>query len=553
MNIVEKSIDNYRFTLVLVITAVLLGLVSFLTMPKSEDPQLSFSIDYITAVLPGTSSLDMEQLVADPIEEALNSLEDLSEIRTDIRDGVVTIRVEFNYGTDPDKKYADIVTEITRIKDSLPSDLSYLDVKKLSPSDVNIIQLALVSESASYRDLRLYAERLEKSFERVQGVKRSDIWAIPEQEVHIKLDFEKAQHYGISLVDSYRVLQGEAKNVSGGHINANSKRFSVRTNGRYDDLTSIRETLIRSADGKPVYVRDIAEVSFGDAEITHAGRFNGQRAVFVTAIQNEGANIYDVTSALRAEISDLASNLPDDIKTEVVFDQSESVTAQLGSFFQNLGQGLLLVGLIVFVFLGARNMIVVLVIIPLSIIIGFGMLDQSGFGIEQMSIVGLIIVLGLLVDNAIVVTENIARLTREGTAIEEAARKGTSQVAGAVVSGTITTVLSFLPILAMQTSAGSFIRSLPTIVVYCLIASLIIALVFTPMFSIWVFNLKRRKWTKLVSTEKVAPIGGNALLMFARGPYQGLLTWTMNHRFVFICVSVVLFVATLMLFGRVGV
>ncbi|MCF2909106.1 efflux RND transporter permease subunit [Pseudoalteromonas sp. DL2-H2.2] len=546
MKFVSSALDNYRFTLVVITTVIILGVVSFFTMPRTEDPQLSFPINYIVALHPGTAPLDMEQMVVDPLEEAINEIDALKEIRTDIKDGLATFRVEFDYGTDPNEKYNELLAAVNAAKSRLPSDIAKLDVKKLSPTDVNIVQIALVSETASYRQLRLYAERFEKRLERISGIRRADVWGLPDQQVQITLDFDKIQHYGISLTDSYQVLVGEARNLSGGHVNTGARRLTVRTSGRYEDLQAIRNTLIRSKDGQPIYLKDVATIEFVDAEPRYIARFNGKRAVFVTAMQNEGISVFTVMPRIKKSLERLKQTLPDDVVAEIALDQSNSVATRLGGFFDNLIWGLSMVGLIVLLFMGLKNMFIIVITIPISVFIGFGLLDQSGFGIEQMSIVGLIVALGLLVDNAIVVTENITSKKDKGMKRQEAAKTGVMEVSWAVTSGTITTVLAFLPILWMQTNAGDFIRSLPVTVVFTLVASLFIALLFTPLFASLIYKFESKKRIS-------KPVLGSVLLRrFAQGPYQLVLKCCMKYSKSFIFVSLLGFFASLSLFSSIG-
>ncbi|CAB9495196.1 efflux RND transporter permease subunit [Alteromonas macleodii] len=552
MKLVSSALDNYRFSLVLIVTFIFLGLVSFLTMPRSEDPQLSFPINYIVALSPGTDTQDMEQLIADPMEEAINEIEDLKEVRTNISNGLVTQRVEFNYGTEPDEKYDDLVSALAQMSDRLPDTLTKLEVKKLSPSDVNIFQFALISESASYRELRLYAERFEKILESVNGIKKSEVWGIPDQQIQITVDFERVKYFGFRLSDALAAIRGEAENLPGGHVNVQGRRFTLKTSGKYVDIDAIRTTVIYALNGQPIYLKDIADVEFIDAEFEYVARYNGQRSIFITAMQNEGTNIYNIKRSVQRELDSFKQTLPNHIEAQVVMDQSKSVTKRLNEFFGSLLTGLLLVGAIVFLFMGVRNMIIVISVIPISILIGFGLLDLSNFGIEQMSIIGLIIALGLLVDNAIVVTDSIAQQMSRHQDVKLAAKKGTTKISSAVVSGTLTTLLAFLPVLAMQTNAGSFIRSLPLTVMYTLIASMFMGLLLTPLMVNWFNKFSLRRNSQKAHTYNIK-LASRLLLAFTNGPYQSFLSFVLGRSKLFILLILIAFISTLSLFSNVGV
>lgn len=483
MRLPQFAIHNRQFTLILIGMLALLGMISFLTMPRSEDPQFNFPLTTVVAVYPGTSLLDMEKLVAEPIEEAINELDDVKKIETSIVNGLATINVEFLYGSDPDEKYDDVVQAIAGVRAELPEGLVRLEAEKVSPSNVNILQIALVSETESYDRLKRHAEKLEKRFERVAGVKKAEVWAIPPQEVQINADLEKMHEMGISFQDLVSAVQRTAANIPGGHVDAGGKRLSVTTSGNYTSLRQIQDTVLRSDGDYVVYLRDVAAVNKADGIATHLARLNGKRSVFVTAMQREGSNIFSVMEALRAQLDEFTPNLPTTIKAEIAFDQAQSVAKQVNGFFLNLLQGLVAVAVVVVLALGVRAAAIVMFAIPLSLLIGIGVLDASGFALQQMSIVGLVIVLGLLVDNAIVVTENSKRFLAAGYSRLEAALRGAQQVAPAVTSGTLTTVLAFLPIALLQNNSGTFLRSMPVTVIVTLFASLLVALSATPLLS----------------------------------------------------------------------
>ncbi|MGI9286496.1 MAG: efflux RND transporter permease subunit [Pseudomonadales bacterium] len=492
MRLPQFAINNRQFTLVVVGMLALLGLLSFLTMPRSEDPQFNFPFTTVVAVYPGTSLLDMEKLVAEPIEEAINELDDVKDIETDIVNGLVTVNVEFLYGSDPDEKYDDVVQAVASVRDELPAGLVRLDAEKISPSNVNILQVALVSETENYGELKRQAEKLEKRFERVDGVKKAEVWAIPPQEVQIKADLEKMLELGISFEDMVAAVQQTAANIPGGHVDAGGKRLSVTTSGNYTSLLQIKETVLRGAADHVIYLRDVASVSRADGIATHLARLNGRRAVFVTAMQREGSNIFAVMASLRQQLDEFTPDLPATISTEVAFNQALSVAKQVNGFFINLLQGLIAVGIVVMLALGFRAAGIVMVAIPLSLLIGIGVVDVSGFALQQMSIVGLVIVMGLLVDNAIVVTENSKRYLAAGYSRVQAALKGAQEVAPAVTSGTLTTVLAFLPIALLPNNTGTFLRSMPVTVIVTLFASLLVALAATPLLSSRYLKLSTR-------------------------------------------------------------
>ena len=548
MQLPVSAIGNHQFTLIIVVLLTLLGVISFQTMPRSEDPQFDLPMTIVTVVYPGTSPLDMEKLVTDPIEEEINELEDIKDITTTIMDGVTTIDIEFEFGTDADEKYDDVIQAIAKIRADLPALIHSIDIKQVSAGDVNVLQVALMSDSASYRELRYQAERLEKTFIRVAGVKRARAMAFPDQEVQVTADMVVMRELGLGLSVLQNSLKGAAANLPGGFIDAGAKRFSVKTSGDYQSLDEIRATVLNLPDGSIIYVEDIASVELVDAEPSYLGLYNGKRAVFIAVEQREGTNIFDVLDGLKSELVEFSLELPDNMNTTVIFDQSVSVEKQVNGFFQNLFQGLVLVGIIILLSLGFRSASIILLAIPISMLIGIAGLDLFGFGLQQMSIVGLVIALGLLVDNAIVVTESIGQKLKLGLHPLQAAADGTSQVAWAIASGTATTILAFVPMLMMQSTTGSFMRSMPVTVVLVLTASFFISVTLAPLMASRLFRQRQAS-----DTNGGGNIVQRQLERLSCHHYQAALAAALKHPRRVILISLLLFVGSLTLFPKVGV
>ncbi len=544
MRLPEFSIKNHQFTIIIISLLTLFGIVSFFTMPRSEDPQVSPAGTSIIIVFPGANPADLEELVVDPIEEVVNELEDIKHINTKAEDGLALIQVEFLAGSDPDDKYSDVVQKVNSIRNDLPDEILRLETMKWTITDVKILQVALVSEKAPYSVLEKEAERLETQFKRVSGVFKADIRAYPEQEIRISLDIERMAALNLPLNRVIGAVQSNNANIPGGSIDIGKKRFNIKTSGSYENIEQIRNTVIDAAAGKVVYLKDIADVNYSYEDEKYIARFNGKKAVFVTASQKKGTNIYNVYEGLTQKVEELRKELPADISLETVFDQTESVSFRLNGFFLNLVEGLALVGIVVLLAVGFRASLIVMLVIPVSILIAIGGLDSTNFGIEQMSIAGLVIALGLLVDNAIVVTENITRFNALGYKRTEAAIKATAQIGWAVVSSTVTTVLAFVPIIMMQNITGDFIRSMPATVVYTLIASLFISLSLTPYLSSKFLAVNGKRKTSKVQTK---------LSSFISGPYRKILDFALSRPALIVISAVVIFLLSTSLFPLIGV
>lgn len=542
MQLPVLAIRNHQLTILISVILVLLGIVSFNTMPRAEDPQLEFPVASIIVVNPGTTPSDMESLVVDPIEEAVNELEDLKHIKTSIEDGLARFEIEFLYGSDVDEKFDDVQGAVNAIRDELPAGIVKLDIKKISPSEVGILQIALSSDKGDFVALRRLSERLEKKLEKVSGVKRVDIDAQAELQVQIQLKPAKLHALGLGLEQVQQAVNSAALNIPGGHVHAGQRRFSVLTSGDFKNISEIENTIISSVNGQPIYLRNIAQISIHDGLPSYRAFYQNTPSVFLSVVQRSGSNIFNVTENIHSILTQFQSGLPNDIELHIINDQSLSVDERVTGFFSNLIQGLLLVALASLLVLGRGPSFVVVMAIPVSIFIAIGWLDLSGFALQQMSIVGLVIALGLLVDNAIVVAENVLRYQRLGYSSKQAAEKGSSQVAMAIVSGTLTTILSFFPMLLMQNGSGSFIRSMPVTVVLTLLASLFVAITLTPLLS------SLMKGSAKKETKMQRRLDG-----LAEKQYSQSLTWALNHPKKILGIALATFIFAFMLFPFIGV
>jgi len=548
MQLPKLAIENYQFTIVIFLLLLIMGIYSFLTMPRTEDPPLQLPGASIIVVYPGANPTDIEELIVTPIEEALNELDDIKKIETTIQYGITHVAIEFNFGTDANDKYEEVLQQLNSVKNELPDDIYQMEILRWRSSDVSIMQLALVSESTPYSGLNSIADELKKQIERIEGVLRVEIMAVPEQQVRISIQMEKMAQMNISINDINNAILSNNANIPGGNMQLSDMEYNVKTSGSFTDLNEIQNTVIKSYQGQIVYLKNIAEVSFDYADNRYFARYNGNRAIFISVQQKQNYNIYDITDKINKIITNYNKNIGQNTKLFTVFDQSKSVDTRMNNFLSNLLGGIILVGLVIFLSLGFRASLLVMMAIPCSILIGIGFVDISGFGLQQITIAALVISLGLLVDNSIVIVENTERFITLGENNKLAAIKGTTQLGWPVISATATTVLAFIPIIAMPDKAGKFIQSLPITVIFTLMASLVIALTLTPYLSM-LFLKKydkhyQRKWTFSFK---------NTLKNFIEGPYRKGLDYLLHHHWVVISISFILLMGAAVLFTFVGV
>ena len=543
MQLPRIAIKNAQFTFTIVVLLVLVGIVSYFQMPRSEDPQFDIPITLLEIIYPGASPTDIETLVVDPLEEEFAEIEGIKKVESQIKNGGARIEVTFLYGSDPNEAYNEVKQAVSIVKPTLPEGVQDVLVLKATPTSVAIIQLALWSDTTDYKSMEFHAKQLEKRLEAIEAVKKADIWGYPTQVVAVDLNLAMLKHYGISIATINSVLQKRAVNITPGFVDANTRRFNVKTSGNFQQIEELNNTVVFSNNSAIIRLKDVAHVEFSNREANYLAYYDGKPVIFLTAEQRKNTNIFALTQAIDNEILAFKQTLPDSIKIDTLFKQSDGVENRVNGFFDNLWQGLVLVGIMSLIFLGIREAIVVIVAIPLSFLVAIGWLDFAGFGLQQMSIVGLIIALGLLVDNAIVVTESIHREKKNSASLADAAASGTSKVGWAITSGTVTTMLAFLPMLMLASDTGDFVRSMPVTVVLVLLASLLIALTLTPLLASKFFSHKPSKFKTLQYYAN-----GFAEQYYVRG-----LSRLMNVKLIMLIFAFIALFAMASLFGQVGV
>ena len=529
MKIANYAVKNYQFTLTMFLMVVVVGIVTIMTMPRAEDPDMNAPQFPIIAVYPGTSPDDMEELVVKPVEKRLYELENVRKINTTISDGLVVFAVYYKYGVNVDEKYSEIVRELNSLKGELPKEVIKLEAQKATPSGTNVLQMALISNNASLDQLKITAERLQEDLEKVTSLKKVTISGLPESQVKIDLNIEKMAQMQVSPDRVLQAIQSEIANIPGGSIVENTKSFNILTSGNYQNIEEIKNTIVFSYQGKNVLLTDVAKVYFDYAPENHITRLNQNRCLFISAAQKSGENIAKTQAAYLPVIEQ--------------FKKTENVNTRLSGLLKDFIIAILLVALTLLP-LGLRAASIVMISIPLSLAIGIILLNIMGYSLNQLSIVGLVVALGLLVDDSIVVVENIERWMREGHSRLDATLKATNQIGMAVLGCTVTLIIAFLPLVFLPEASGEFIRSLPMAVIFCIVASLVVSLTVVPFLS-----------SRVLKSHEGNPEGNLFMRLLKKlisGSYTRLLDWAIQRPKMTLLIALVIFVASLRLFPVVG-
>ena len=543
MKIIEYAVKFPQMTMLFAAMLIIIGVSTIINMPRSEDPELSAPDFSIVVVYPGTSPKDMEELVVNPLEQKMSSLENIKHIRTSITNGLAVVEVVYNYGVNINDKYQEVIREVNNMRSELPKDIYSIDVQKWLPSNVNVIQAALISENASYNDMKKYSKNLKDDLEKLSMLKNVKVQGLPDKIVRVELKIDKMSEMHIPIDAVLGSIQSEGLNIPGGSVDAGTRAFNIQTSGGYKNVNEIKNTIVYSANGKNILLKDVADVSFDFEKPVYITRLNSHRCVFVVAALKPNENITEAQDIYSPVLRKFKSTLPPNIDLVQNFDQADNVNRRLGELGEDFLIAILLVS-ITLLPLGYRSAIIVMISIPLSLSIGIVLINLLGFNLNQLSIVGFVVALGLLVDDSIVVVENIERWLREGNTRIEAVLKGAKQIALAVVGCTMTLIIAFLPLMFLPGGSGDFIRSLPTAVITSVLASLAVSLTIIPFLS------------SRILKEHKAPTEGNIFLKILKkaisSSYSVILDKALNRPVVTVFIAAAIFAGAVLLVPVIG-
>lgn len=470
---------------------LIFGLVSLGRLPVTLLPELSYPRLTVRAELPGAAPAEVETLLAKPIEEALGALKNLRRVVSVSRAGVADVRLEFDWGTVMDYAVLDIRERLDALV--LPQEARRPLVLRFDPSDEPILRFALVDadaeggdELAALKRLRRWAEELlQKPLEAVGGVAAVKISGGLEEEIEVRLDLDRLSARGLSIEAVQRRLAEENANLSGGRVEQGTQRYLVRALNQFGSLDDIRRLLLASGEGRPVYLEDVAEVVAGHRAREAVIRVNGREAVEIALYQEGEANAVRTAAAVRAALERIQRQLPPEVRLETLYDQSVFIRQAIAGVSGAALTGGLLAVLVLYLFLhNFWATLIVALAIPTSVIATFSLMDAVGVSLNLMSLGGLALAVGLLVDNAIVVLEAIARRREAGLeGPAEAAEAGARTVAGAITASTLTTVAVFFPMVFVEGIAGQLFADQALVVSGALLVSLLVSVSLIPMLA----------------------------------------------------------------------
>ncbi|OGO78153.1 MAG: hypothetical protein A2Y23_12260 [Clostridiales bacterium GWB2_37_7] len=495
--IIYAAIKERKVTLFLAALIMIGGLYSYYIVPKQENPEITPAYAIITAVYPGASPEDVEKLITSKIEDEVAELEGYEHSESQSRNSLSVVVLKLNQGTDIEKVWPDLRQRMEDLQPDLPVEVQKIQINTDVTETAGII-ISMSGEKYSYEELADYAESFKKELSEIDGISRFDISGKQEKEVKVEIDIEQLNYYKLSLEDIVQILKMQNIEIPSGEIKYDGGRFNVRASGTFKGLKEIENTIIAGSEetGAVVRLKDIAKVYMELEDSNYHIKQNGSNAILLTGFFQQDKNIVLIGKDVEKKIDELKKDLPEDIQFDQVLYQPKDVEKAVNNFIINLIEGIIFVIAVVFIGMGLRNAVIVSMAIPLSILATFLAMRLLSVEIHQISITALIISLGMLVDNAIVVSDAIQVRIDQDQDRMKACVEGVKEVAIPVLTSTLTTVAAFIPLITLPSIAGEYIRSLPIIVMVSLSASYLVALFVTPTMAYLFFKKSITKENK---------------------------------------------------------
>jgi hydrophobic/amphiphilic exporter-1 (mainly G- bacteria), HAE1 family len=551
MSLSKFSVNRPITIYMLISVIVLLGSISFSKlpvdlMPETQNPTLSVRVEY-----PGVAPEEIENLVTRPLESAVSAAPGIYRLTSTSSEGSSSLRIQFEWNVNIDEAADEIRTRLDRARGSLPEGALPPTVYKFDVTQFPIMFLA-VSGDRDARELRTLLEKdIQPRLERVPGVAAVDIRGGLRREIHVTISTEKLQSYNLSVNQVVNVLRNENQNRPVGPIDEGKYEVLLRTQGEFKDVSEVNNVVVASRNGTPIYLKDVAQIADTHEEIRQQVRIDGKPGVRFSIRKQSGANTVVVAERVREELARLEKSFPG-IKISPLNDTSIFIQNSIDNVRTTAISGAFLAVMILLLFLrNLRSTMIVSVSIPVAVIGTFSLMYFSGFTLNTMSFGGLALGVGMLVDNAIVVLENIFRLREDGMTHREAAIEGSSEVAAPIFSSTLTTVAVFVPLVFLSGMSGVMFKELSYVVSFSLLCSLLVALTLIPVLC--------SKYLRVRPPDaKTHPFLNRILSMSGRGldvmdeNYQRAIQWSLAHRKTVVLSAVLLFAGSMALIPFIG-
>ena len=538
------------FASVLILSMTVIGTFSFAQLGIDQFPNVDLPTILVTTRLPGAAPEQVESEVTDRIEEAVNTISGIDTLTSTSSEGVSQVVVAFRLEKNGDVATQEVRDRVNRIVPLLPRTITQPIVEKRDPDSAPVLTIALTADKP-VRDITEYADKvLRRRLESAEGVGQVLVLGGRQRQIHVWLDVGRLKAQNLTVNDIARAVQAQNADVPGGRLDQGERSVTMRTRGRVDSPSEFGEIVVRQVDGHPVLVRDVARIEDGEAEAQTVASLDGVPTVLLQIRKQSGTNTVEIVNGVKERLAELQDSLPAGYQLRIVRDQGEFIEASIDSVEEHLVVGSVLAALVVLLFLGnLRSTLIAAISIPTSIIATFGLIWYMGFTLNMLTMLALTLSVGIVIDDAIVVLENIYRFIEEkGMPPMQAAVEATREIGLAVLATTLSLVAIFVPVAFMSGMVGRFMKSFGLTMAFAIMVSLVVSFTLTPMMSSRWLKLKRRANENGGRDSKHSRIFGP----LDRG-YTRILEWAMVHRGVVAVLTVLVLASSVPLFRVVNV
>ncbi|MBD5341054.1 MAG: efflux RND transporter permease subunit [Bacteroides sp.] len=550
MSLYSSAVKRPVMTTLCFVTVIILGLFSLAKLPIDLYPDIDTNTIMVITMYPGASAKDIEQNVTKPLENTLNSVEHLKHITSTSRENTSVITLEFEYGYDIDVLTNDVRDKLDMVKSQLPDDSENPIIFKFSTDMIPICLLSVQANESMPGLYKILEDNISNPLARVDGVGTVSISGAPKREIHVYVDPNRLESYNLSVEQISSVIGAENKNVPGGSFDIGSNTYALRVQGEFEETSQLAKIPVGSFQGKIVYLDEVARIEDSLEERTQRTFNDGKEGAMIIIQKQSGANSVEISNKVMKMLPSLQKNLPSDVKIGVIVDTSDNIRNTIAALVETVLYALLFVMLVVFIFLGRwRATLIIVITIPVSLIASFIYLFATGNTLNIVSLSALSISIGMVVDDAIVVLENVTTHIERGADPKQAAVHGTNEVAISVIASTLTLIAVFFPLTLVTGMTGVLFRQLGWMVTIMMIISTTCALSLTPMLCSQWLRLKgkatannKKNWYSYIE---------RALDKFDDS-YASLLRKVVTHRAVTIVICLGIFVGSIFLMKFVG-
>lgn len=549
MSIYGAAVKRPIMTTLCFVAVIIMGLFSLAKLPIDLYPDIDTNTLMVITMYPGASAEDIEQNITKPLENTLNSVEHLKHLTSNSRENTSVITMEFEYGYDIDVLTNDVRDKLDMVESSLPDDSENPIIFKFSTDMIPICLLSVEAKESMAGLYKILDEDVANPLARIDGVGTVSIQGAPKREIHVYCDPNKLEAYHLTVEQISSLISAENRNTPGGAFDLGSNTYALRVQGEFRDAREMEQIPVASVDGRTIYLKDVARVDDGLEERTQRTFISGQQGAMIVIQKQSGANSVEISDKVMSMLPRLQRSLPSDVKLGIIVDTSDNIRLTIASLEETVLYALLFVTIVVFLFLGRwRATLIILITIPVSLIASFIYLAATGNTLNIVSLSSLSISIGMVVDDAIVVLENVTTHIERGSDPKQAAVHGTNEVAISVIASTLTLIAVFFPLTMVTGMTGVLFKQLGWMVTIMMIISTTCALTLTPMLcSQWLrLNHNHSKFYTIFFT----PIE-KGLDAFDNG-YARLLQWVVTHRTITILLCLASFVGSVFLMKGVG-